>query len=97
MPVRDSQGQAAAGKLVRHRWSSPDRPDHYLTHRTCMRCGMVRTTHHEGERFPWVTFRDGEGRDLYYAGTPPCQGSVNTNGSGTVSHGMPQSNCERSA
>lgn len=58
---------------TRHKWSAPRR-DVYLTFRDCVRCGLIKITHHEGHR-PWISF-ERDGRHVESAGTPACEGVV---------------------
>jgi len=63
--------------VPRHRWSEPDRSVYLRTSRTFLRCGLVKTTRHDGEpaALPWTEFYDGDA--LLDVGavsgpTPPC-------------------------
>lgn len=69
-PARFEKVRAAA--CDRHRWSEPVR-DVYRTHRTCLKCGMGKTTHHDGDAFPWVSYAK-NGLTFNTTKTPPCDG-----------------------
>lgn len=56
----------------RHRWGAAFR-DIYSTERRCVRCGLIKITHHEGEGIPWVEFRR-NGERVSVDATPVCEG-----------------------
>ena len=58
-------------KSRRHTWSSPHRLEHE-TQRACWVCGIIKVTRHEHD-LHWTEFRDGDGKRIHCAGTPPCQ------------------------
>jgi len=68
----------------RHRWSLPNRPSALRTERTCVKCGIVRVSRHDGEGivdgvpcYPWTEFLDQAGNLIDVGGgsgpTPPCE------------------------
>lgn len=55
----------------RHRWGNPpNRPTIYLTIRTCIKCGMKKQTHHQGNEH-WTTFEKADGTKLKSEGLVP--------------------------
>jgi hypothetical protein len=59
--------------ITNHRWAKPLRPTHLLTLRTCIKCGITKQTHHEGNEH-WSDFvgQDGRKIETVGGGTPPC-------------------------
>ena len=58
--------------MSKHRWSEPSRETELETTRTCLTCGMLRVTHHEGAGFPWTEWLDQDGAKIYAIRTPEC-------------------------
>lgn len=56
--------------MTRHTWGAPMRND-YRTERTCLACGLVKITRHEG-RLPWTEYRSEERGTFRADKVPPC-------------------------
>jgi hypothetical protein len=58
---------------ARHKWSDPHRTE-YRTERTCIKCGITKTTRHDGDGFPWIEFyRDDHRIVTDNNRTPECE------------------------
>jgi len=61
-----------------HRWGEPVRWDANETHRGCVRCGMCRTTRHEGPEHWYEFYRMPDQALVVMPGNavPPCSGGA---------------------
>lgn len=60
---------------MRHLWADPVRPDHHVTYRGCMRCGMLKVSRHEGALHWCEYYRMPDEARVLSVGVPPCSGA----------------------